>query len=292
MASATTDFDTVAFALKVRAICNPLEHSIYLNMHVDEAVDEIDFVDQEIPIKVLNYDKSLVGFLWMDELRDGQYDTINQAMEPLEPSDMLSADTSLYRATELFSKSHKSHYYVLNENEVLGILRFSDLSKPTGRLAFIALALETEALALKLCQHPNTRGNCWAQLPKKRQKKLIDFCKTAHNHITDEVKYSNPTPSQLKTLIDATSIRDKATMISKCQLVESEHREDILNWFEHLKEIRDACVHVREEVKLSTLLDQKRVINFVNAVKKLHTPMQQAYAKMEETRAEELLAKL
>ena len=54
---------------------------------------------------------------------------------------------------------------------MIGILYYSDIFKPLGRLAFLALALEIEQLALDLCGMFHIVERCWEGLSVNRKKK-------------------------------------------------------------------------------------------------------------------------
>ena len=161
-----TDFERVAASLTVRSIYTELGPDVPVGSDIgtaSEIMTEIDADPTNAPARVIASDSSTLGMVWYEEL-DGDAGNVNEVMERLTPSDFLPADTTILDAFDLFCSKENNYFYLLEKNEVIGVLLFSDLFKPLGRLAFLALALEIEQLALKLCQLHGVRERCWATL--------------------------------------------------------------------------------------------------------------------------------
>ncbi|MEE9216440.1 MAG: hypothetical protein V3U32_03305 [Anaerolineales bacterium] len=149
-----TDFERVAASLTIRSIYTELGPDVPVSSDIgtaSEIMTEIDADPTNAPARVIASDSSTLGMVWYEEL-DADAGNVNEVMERLTPSDFLPADTTILDAFDLFCSKGNNYFYLLEKNEVIGVLLFSDLFKPLGRLAFLALALEIEQLALKLCQ--------------------------------------------------------------------------------------------------------------------------------------------
>jgi hypothetical protein len=68
---------------------------------------------------------------------------------------------------------------VIRRNEIVGVLFYKDLFKPLGRLAFLALALEIEDLALRLCQATSVIEDCWQSISENRRRKAAELLNLA-----------------------------------------------------------------------------------------------------------------
>jgi len=156
-------------------------------------------------------------------------------MDRIEPSQFVSADTSILDLIILFGDKKGEAYYVLRRNELVGVIRYDDSFKPAGRLPFFTLALEIEDQALRLCQSDRVRENCWRAISDNRRHKAAELfekrCRRpprserARCDISDTIR-----------LIACTNLADKATMIWKEKLIVPARRTDLLGFFKSCKQ--------------------------------------------------------
>jgi hypothetical protein len=117
---------------------------------------------------------------------------------------------------ELFAATESERFYVIHINEVIGVLRYRDLFKPPGRLAFLALALELEDQALKLCQSASFAESCWLSLSEKRRQNAVELHKQRHGSELLQRDKRQP----IRALIACTNLVDKAQMLWKQKLID------------------------------------------------------------------------
>ncbi|MBR0868157.1 hypothetical protein ACFLEY_00540 [Bradyrhizobium sp. YCK136] len=170
-------FEEVSSALTVRSICSQLGPDIptgstdddLLEMYCDPDLDPFNN-----PSRVVNSNGSAKGIVWFENyarIENSDAHTVDEVMEHLEPNELLSSDTTVLEAVGLFARSTSNRYfYVVHVNEIIGVLFYRDLFKPLGRLAFLALALEIEDLALSLCRSAANRDEAWQALPDGRKR--------------------------------------------------------------------------------------------------------------------------
>ncbi len=266
----TTDFEKIASSLTFRSICSPLGPDITLGPDIKED-DEIDIAISIIlqgsrgdpndspPSRVIRSNRTL-GIVWYIDLLNAGVITEAITAEPPLAGEFLSADTNILEAIHLFS-SGSQYYYILEKNDVVGILYYSDIFKPLGRLAFLALALEIEQLALELCTMFHLSDQCWEALSKNRQPMARAVYKKRHGHPPKKIKGKY---TALKELIECTYLSDKANMIWKNRLIRASSRKSVLGFFHRLEEIRDLCTHPRLKFDLAEELPPESLGTFVD----------------------------
>ena len=148
------------------------------------------------------------------------------------------------------------------------MVRFLDLYKPLGRLAFLALALETERLALKLCQFPSLCERCWCSLGSKKRKTAIEVYRRRNKRDPEreDGKYK-----PLRELIGFTKFDDKANMISRCRLIPATDLTKIKRHFHTLQNVRNLCAHPSGEFDLEESLPREQLQDHVQSIKDIHS---------------------
>src|SRR5260370_813093 len=169
-------FEQITSALTVRSICTSLgpdipagsTHDDLVEMHCDPGLDPFNN-----PSRVVGLDGSVSGIVWFEDYwrleHDERAQTVDEVMERLQPSEILSSATTILEAVELFASKPNRYFYVIHVNEVIGVVFYRDLFKPLGRLAFLALALEIEDQALALCQSEAIINRAWQSLSDNRR---------------------------------------------------------------------------------------------------------------------------
>ncbi len=282
----TQIFEQITSSLTVKSICGQLGPDVPAGSIIEEVEEYLDpGSDSKLdpwnnPSRVIDNDGDLVGILWFEDWYDYESEppfddavpTVDDFLEPLEPKEYLSSATTILEAVELFGAKRNAYFYVISVNEVVGILRYEHLFRPLGRLAFLALALEIEDQALRLCQSASLRERCWLSISDNRKRKAIELFKLRHNG-------SEPKPAQggsfveITELIECTNLVDKATMIWKQQLVTPATRTDVLGFFNDLKKIRDRCAHPGGD---GELLSRERLARFINSAKCMRNSLRES----------------
>jgi hypothetical protein len=136
--------------------------------------------------------------------------------------------TTILEAVQLFATTSTGLFYVIHANQVVGYLSYSSVFHPVGRLAFLALALEIEDQALRLCQHPPFRKNAWQSISDGRRSKAIELFRHRYG--------CEPAQSRdLDKLTDCTELVDKGTMIWKTKLISASSGSELLRFFRGFK---------------------------------------------------------
>ena len=161
-------------------------------------------------------------------------------MDRPEPWQFLSSATTILEAVRLFTREFSATcFYVIHGNQVVGFLRYGNLFRPVGRLAFLALALEIEDQALKLCQHQPFRDAAWQSISDNRRCKAIELFRQRYACEPEQ-------PRDIYKLIECTQLSDKAVMIWKTKMISAaSSRSELLRFFEQLRGIRDQCAHAQ-----------------------------------------------
>ena len=186
---------------------------------------------------------------------------------------------------------------------MLGIVRFIDLYKPLGRLALLALALETERLALALCQLSKVSERCWSSLNHSKRKLAKEKYRMRFERnpeLEDDTTPQRPkTPADamdlfiargrkyrlLADLIGMTNLDDKFNMIASCKkLIPPSELLKIKRHFHTLKKARDLCAHPSEEVELVKALPRELLLDFVVYGRQVHASLKKAWLDVLEGR--------
>jgi hypothetical protein len=269
-------FEQIASSLTVKAIYEPTCPDVQSEAtfaDVEELLLDPSSDPYSVPYRVVDSEGKLAGMLWFENWYsdEGGHQFVHEVMERIEPDEFLSASTTILEAVELFGAKDNAYFYVLHVNEVVGVLRYSDLFKPLGRLAFLALALEIEDQALRLCQSASLRERCWHSISDNRRGKAIElFNQRSKRRREPSQKLLS---SDILQLIQFTQLGDKATMIWKQKLIPSASRGDVLGFFKKLKSLRDQCAHPGGD---EDLLPKATLAHFVNSALNMRTTLRAA----------------
>src|SRR6266481_2888062 len=251
-------FEQIASSLTVKSVCSPLGPDVQAGSTIG---DLLNLNSEGGVSRVIKNDHNVVGMLswgiaWEfdgnEEIRQvilesySEFDDIfskhsyygtmvdDVVLRP-QLTEFLSSATTIFKAVDLFAKTGIDRFYVLNNNDLVGILNYSDLlSKPICLLAFFALTLEIETLALELCQlDPKASWDC---LSKNRQAEAKEIFEKRHG------KEPN-SPLELRELINCTQFCDKGTILWKQRLVEVRSRGELQGTFNKLERVRNQCAH-------------------------------------------------
>jgi len=288
-------FDQITSALTVQSLCSGLAPDIPAGSRIEDL--EALFPNPEIamnhPSRVVDAEGNVIGILWFENwgfIEDGEEPySVDEVTDNLQPNDFLSASTTILDAVEYFGKKNNRYFYVIHRNEVVGVLYYSDLFKPLGRIAFLSLALEIEDQALRLCQAASIRERCWLSLSDNRRRKAIEVFKSRYKREPKSDGGLSEHPLRLHAqgkrvvtdrvlLIECTNLVDKATMIWKQKLIAPVTQADVLGFFNDLKEIRDQCAHPGGEEEL---IPKKQLARFVHSARRMRISLREAIRNLE-----------
>jgi len=289
-------FEQVTSALTVKSICTSLgpdipAESTDLDLSVMHCEADLDPFNN--PSRVIGFNGSVIGMIWFEDYAqletdgDGGSRTVEEAMQRLEPSEILSSSTSILDAVDIFGSKPNRYFYVVHIADIVGVVFYRDLFKPLGRLAFLALALEIEDYALTLCGSASINERCWQSLSDNRKFKAIELFKLrygrepklrtdAQEEEDDLVLWARPL-SDISLLIGCTNLVDKATMIWKQKLIPAAKQADVLGFFNDLREIRDQCAHPGRDEEL---IPKERLAHFVNSAKCMRSSLRESVQRV------------
>src|SRR5262249_46005205 len=162
------------------------------------------------------------GIVWFEDYGpETEWLTIEDVMRPLDPNELLSSSTTILDAVEMFGNKPNEYFYIIHTNKIIGVMFYRDLFRPLGRLAFLALALEIEYQAIKLCQSIPISEKCWLSISDSRRRKALDLFKLRYEREPELEGYdplarlvaSLPLLPDVSLLIGCTTLIDKAHMI-------------------------------------------------------------------------------
>jgi hypothetical protein len=175
------------------------------------------------PSRVMDSNGNLVGILSFGDYAVEEEGMVDDVMERPEPWQFLSSGTTIIEAVQLVANTSNGDFYILHGNQVVGYLSYRHLFHPVGRLALLALALEIEEQALRLCQHPPFREEAWKSLPENRRNKALNVFRERHGGESKQ-------PIDIDRLIDCTTLTDKTKIIWKNRLVSTVSSRSLLGF--------------------------------------------------------------
>jgi hypothetical protein len=203
---------------------------------------------------------------------------VDHLMESPEPHRFLSRDTTILEAVGIVCASNETVYYVMHTNKVVGTLSYGDLFKPLGRLAFLALALEIEDQALRLCQSATNSDVCWRSLADSRKDKAIKLFKLRYAR-DPEIEPDNKSvlreSHHILRLIECTTLIDKARMIWNQKLIAPTTETNVLGFFHKLQTVRDQFAHPGSDGPPAEL-SREKFGQFINAAKSMLTSLRES----------------
>jgi hypothetical protein len=176
-------FEQIASGLTVQSICSPMGPDIPAGSTIEELNSlflDAGLDPHNYPSRVVDLDGNVIGIIRYENIDLAAERPVEAAMGGLDPNQLLSSTTTIVDAVELFGGRSNAYLYITHFNEVVGVLFYRDLFKPLGRLAFLALVLEIEGQALRLCDYAPIRERCWLSLSDSRRRKAIQVFKLRH----------------------------------------------------------------------------------------------------------------
>jgi hypothetical protein len=285
----TLMFEQIASSITVGSICTRfLGPDLDIGSSLGSAIDVDlgsypDFDPHFHLFRVVSSEGRLVGVYQYDPGSGGPNAFVGDEMGSIDLHELLSSSTTILDAVDLFAADPKGTFYVVQGNEVVGWLVNGDLFKPIGRIAFLAIALEVEDLALTLCQSKSLCERCWLSISEGRKNKAIALFKDHYKRdpnleVRPDVERKRSWErsrwlEEISRLIACTQIADKATMLWKLKLIPSTKSADILGHFEKLRRLRDLCAHPGYIGKVPTA---RNLIELITSAKGMRNSLREA----------------
>jgi hypothetical protein len=279
-------FDQITSELTVKSICSPMGPDIPAGSNVEDLNSFFTDAGRDplnYPSRVIDSNGKVTGIIWFERLFSAAGAPVEEVMEGLDHNHLMSSATTIIDAVELFSSNSNMYFYITHLSEVVGVIFYRDLFKPQGRLAFLALALQIEDQALRLCDSASIRERCWLSLSDYRRRKAIELFKLSHGReprlkvdLREDIGHAPikprraPDTSDISLLIGCTNLVDKATMIWKQKLITPATKAEVLGCFNDLKEVRDQCAQLGVE---KDVVLQARLAPLISSAKRLRNSL-------------------
>lgn len=257
-----TTFMQMAALVTVRDLQNPLGPHLTEDIDAEQLSDVLvsAAMDGEYEptsrISLVHDGAVLLGWAAIDSFAvDGEPESLHDVLEPVRPDGLIAAETSYFKAAEIFGQSTDPHFYfVLDGSSITGTLHGDSFFKLPGRLCLFALVLELEHAALQACLADAARS--WGLLSDSRRERAVNAFKFCHPNASLD-------PLPLRDLLEATMFCDKSSMILKSGRLEGEARKLAEGVFGKADSVRNACAHTSGEDRLPRLLDRRRLLEFI-----------------------------
>jgi hypothetical protein len=243
----------------VRDLQSPLGPDVEAGMPTAEACE---FLSEEAllggyvsidRISLVKRGAELAGWIGFDSLMP-DFKTVGDSMDPIEPGMIVTADTSVLNAVDLFSTAQRHFFFVLEDNRITGTLHYQDLFKLPFRLCLFSLTIHLEQASLELALIDPQRS--WEALTSSRQKLAEDVYTKRQ-----EAPRENPGPVDL---LGCTTFCDKARIIGKRNLVPGASKKRIKAVFVKAEKIRNACAHTSPQQQGLPILERDELREFIH----------------------------
>jgi hypothetical protein len=274
-----------------RDLQTPLGPKLASDFTVEEGMQHIESIRQAMywpEICLVTRDEKPVGWVtwWLlaeqcDDDEDGsvgQSRSAVDAMRPIDPGSLVSADTSALAVARLVA-AQGEFLFVVDGNDITGTLAYENLFKPPFRVCLFSLMIQLEEEARKLI---SLDALCnWQALSASRQQKAIDVFNRKNAEEPSRGFFGPSKPVTVadvtndyraRSVLKETTFIDKGTIIQKQGLVSAMTKSEMKQLFARAERVRNACVHagtfhsrvmVREEF-WRFVNDIHRILRFID----------------------------
>ncbi|MCI0535670.1 MAG: hypothetical protein L0Z50_10630 [Verrucomicrobiales bacterium] len=198
--------------------------------------------------------KEPIGWLAYDSFTAAEA-TVEEAMDRISVSNLVSADTPLMETAKLYSEQSPWIFIVLKRNQPLGWISYHSLLGPPFRACLFGLILAIEQAMAELLKA--YAKFAVSKLPEKR----VEAARRVYS-LRGYAKWHGKDASD-NALIDCSNFIDKVTVIESCPstlaALPSFNRSALVR----AEAIRNALAHPTPESELVTLLPKQDLHNFV-----------------------------
>lgn len=250
-------FDIVTSIVVARSVFEPLGPSFDAQMSFADANDALisawhnagfayDLPDQ---VSLVHDGPQVVGWYTID-MFDSDLHHIAEVMRPIHASELVAADTPVFKLVRLLTERPKSGLvlFVLEQDAIIGTISPAMLRHPVFRLCLFALSLELEEAALSAAMvNPLASWNALSEARRVKAQEVYDRVsgpnrrKTALGH------------KPLGPLLASTMISDKGRIVCKRKLLPAWSRSRIESLFALAEKVRNWCAHTRDSQEESPL---------------------------------------
>jgi hypothetical protein len=179
--------------------------------------EKLEFIGQ---VGLVKRGNQAVGWFATDHTSTDDCRPIGEIMYPIEPGQIISAETPLVEVLELFSNPNpRTFFFVLKGAKINAVFHYGDLAKMPFRLCLFALLTHLELLALQILERNGPLSI--ANLPRNRkQQAKMCFKRRGYGDYSEEGEnqYKNQ-----RLLLNCTTCEDKFNLLNKI----SEFRPEI-----------------------------------------------------------------
>lgn len=248
-------FTRLSSLVTVGDLASPLQVSLAPNATLADARKRIEDVgSRSAQYSLVRDGSTIVGYA--DELDISQSlatdaengdgpATVRDVMFELTPDRLLSGDTPARRALGLFKDADPfAPFFVLEGNDIVGILDYDCFFKPPFKVCLFALALQLEQRSLWLCVQDAEAS--WMALSAGRREKAIsmklkrDQERAPTGLPTDVEQRMRSGPDEL---LGYTMFIDKKTIICKRNLLPKIGKREVERAFDAVQDLRNQCAH-------------------------------------------------
>lgn len=200
------------------------------------------------------------GTLTYDALEAGK--PVYQCMDDIRLDTLITEDTSLTRAAEMFARSDANFFVVINGNDMVGWLSYHDLYKLPFRLCLFAELLAVEGKMLQVAQQD---AKCaFQKLPEGRRSaasRLYQLRGLAKDDDGGEAP---------RSLVTCTNFIDKATILQRCvktrRCIPTAGEK---KWMLRAEKVRNALAHPNPAEYFVILVKRKEFGGFITWLARL-----------------------
>lgn len=264
--------------IAVRDVLTPAQGYIDRSCTIGQALEELSRIrgDTSLPYLVRDGGR-VVGAVRYWDLRSAQEEGptdevderkgagIDEQIFPINPGQLIAADTKLWRAAHALMKDHPHELplFVLEGDEIIGTFSFYDLFKPPFLVCLFALTVEVEQASLQLCMKDADAS--WAKLTKNRQEMAARSSERRHQKMAvprddrlmagnegdmaEEQERKNMARAidairkRPESMLEYTCFIDKKEMILKRGLLPNKNKRWLEDVFNAAEEMRNRCAH-------------------------------------------------
>jgi hypothetical protein len=225
-------------------------------------------LQEDVPCRVTNSCGQVVGWVRPNQVHEALYDEVKKhgwaenenwtyasgneprihvrdIMHTIEPSQLVSADTTLFCAVHIFASGNRDWFWVLDGPDICGTLHASCLHRPLFAACLLAMVLQLEQSALDLISLDISDANRhWSYLSDNRKQKALDQYKRVYEHdYKNPEKLGDPDAPSDHPPLDMTLMIDKCTILRKGLLLPNRTPDEIQKFFVLAEQVRNDCAH-------------------------------------------------
>ena len=179
--------------------------------------------------------------------------SVRELMHPLVVDSVVSASTSAFCLVRLLKDRQADRLFVLEGEEIVGTVDYSDFDSPLFGMALFSLILQVEKAVLTLVQEDAEAS--WAVLAPRWKRKARPLLADKKWAVTLDRFYQGTDLQRLSAahretpasfLLEYTSLKDKKIIVLERKLLPEFETTDLKIFFTTAENVRNAIAHVQE----------------------------------------------